>query len=232
MNIAQKSFTSGPGRLGGPLLIAIALEALGIAILTLHMAHKAPETVAPKVIKIHMIAPKPVAPPKIPEIPQPTMPQMVPVPVPLPPPPHLVPHPRFIRHVELPHHVVQPVVSKPPLQPVESKPIPAAPLVSAAQVESLMARYVEEIRTNVDANLQVPAQLVALDMSGTCILEFTIAPDGKLLSSRVLTSSGIAMVDHAALEALRSSSFSPFLKGMGTSPHTFTMPVKVSGDGG
>ena len=231
MNIAQKSFTSEPSRLGGPILIAIALEALGIAALALHMVHKQPQIVTPKIIQIHMVVPKPQpeAPPKIPTLPQPSLPQLTPVP--LPPPPHIVPHARFIHHVEVPHHIVQPITPKPPIQPVEQKPIAAAPPVSTVQVQSLMSRYVEEIRTRVDSNLQVPAQLVALDMSGTCVLEFTISPNGTLLSSRILTSSGIAMVDNAALEALRSSSLSAFLPGMGTSPHTFTMPVNVSGTG-
>lgn len=229
MNIAQKSFTSGPSRLGGPILIALALEALGIASLALHMSHKPPEIVTPKIIQIHMVVPKPQPqlPPKIPTLPQPSLPQVTPVP--LPPPPHIVPHARFVHHVELPHHITQPTPPKPPIQPVDPKPVAASPPVSTAQVESLLSRYIEDIRTRVDANLQVPAQLTALGMGGTCVLEFTIAPNGTLLSSRVLTSSGLAMVDNAALEALRSSSFSEFLPGMGTSARTFTMPVHVSG---
>lgn len=231
MTITHKHFSSESYGLGGPVLIAIALEVLGILALAFHMAHKEPPAIAEKIVHIHMVLskPKPVAPPKIPAISQLSLPKVVPVP--LPPVVHAVSHPRIIRHIT-PPHVVQHIVPQPPLPQVKPAPSPAAPPVSKAQVQSVMARYVEEIRARVDANLQVPPQLVSLGLGGTCILEFTLAPDGSLLSSRILTSSGLALVDHAALAALRSSHFMQFLPGMGTAAHTFTMPVRVLGNGG
>lgn len=231
MTITQKRFASESYGLGGPILIAVALEVLGVVALAFPMAYKQPPVVAQKIVHIHMVLskPQPVAPPKIPTVLQPSLPKVTPAPV--TPLVHTVSHPRIIHHIA-PPHVVQHMVLPVPPQPVKTTPAPAAPPVSKAQVQSLMARYVEEIRARVDANLQVPPQLASLGLGGTCILEFTLAPDGSLLSSRILTSSGLALVDHAALAALRSSHFMQFLPGMGTVAHTFTMPVQVLGNGG
>lgn len=231
MTITYKRFASESYGLGGSILIAIALEALAIAAIAFHMAHKQPPVIAEKIVHIHMVLskPKPVAPPKIPTLSQPSLPKILPAP--LPPVVHTVPHPRIVRHIT-PPHVVQHMVPPVPPQEVKPAPSPAAPPVSKAQIQSVMARYVEEIRARVDANLQVPPQLASLGLGGTCVLEFTLAPDGRLLSARILTSSGLALVDHAALAALRASHFTQFLPGMGNVAHIFTMPVRVLGNGG
>ena len=95
-----------------------------------------------------------------------------------------------------------------------------------------MSRYIGLVRAIVLGNLVVPQLLIDAGLEGDCVLEFTLSPDGSLLSARVIRPSGITSVNNAALDALRQSALPAFLPGMPAGPHSFTLPVHVAGDSG
>ncbi len=93
-----------------------------------------------------------------------------------------------------------------------------------------MSRYIGEISAIIRQNLVVPQQLIDSGLEGDCVLQFTLAPDGTILSVSVLTPSGLQSVNEAAMQALRASRLPAFLPDMPQAPHVFTLPVHESGD--
>jgi len=108
--------------------------------------------------------------------------------------------------------------------------VTAAPPISPIAQESAMSRYTGMVRAIVLGNLVVPQQLIDSGLDGDCVLQFTLAPDGTILSVTLLTPSGMQSVNDAALDALRSSRLPAFLPDMPAGPHVFTLPVHVAGD--
>ncbi len=90
-----------------------------------------------------------------------------------------------------------------------------------------MSRYTGAVAAIVDANLVIPQQLLDAALAGDCTLQFTLAPDGAILSAGILSPSGLKAVNHAALAALLASRLPPFPPGMPSGPHSFTLPVHV-----
>jgi protein TonB len=229
LNNQLTHFTSEPDRFGRAFFMAAAIEIIAIAALA--FAPRTPPTVPPSTLKLQIVAvaPAPVAkptPPKpVPTPPQP--PQPVAPPQPLPPPPK-VNHPQARPHP-------RPVVHTPPPEPTPPLPAPpapetAAPPPSPQAEETLMSHYIGEVRALVLENLVVPQQLIDAGLEGDCVLQFTLAPDGKLLSVSLDTPSGLKSVNEAAMDALRATHLPAFLPGMPGGPHSFTLPVHVSGD--
>jgi len=217
-------------------LIALAIEAILVIAITRLPKPQPPVPAATVQIRVLQPAPTPVA-PKPPPVPPPPLPKPPPVPVPptpiappLPTPPPPQPHPPTT------HRVIRPVTHPPPPppQPIPPVPTPPAPVAAAPPAppvinESAMSHYIGQVRGIVLSNLQVPEQLIQAGLEGDCVLQFTLAPDGSILSVSVITPSGLRAVNEAALNALRSSHFPAFLPGMPTGPHTFILPVHESG---
>ncbi|OYV62249.1 MAG: hypothetical protein B7Z71_02010 [Acidocella sp. 21-58-7] len=127
-----------------------------------------------------------------------------------------------------------PVPQPPPPPQIMSPPAPlapetAAPPPSPVSQESIISRYIGQVRAIIDSNLVVPQELIDSGSSGDCVLEFTLGPDGKLLSASIVTRSFIQPVNEAAMDALRASHLPAFLPGMDQAPHSFTLPVHESG---
>ncbi|HQU04633.1 MAG TPA: TonB family protein, partial [Acidocella sp.] len=125
-------------------------------------------------------------------------------------------------------------VAPPPPPQIMSPPAPlapetAAPPPSPVSQESIISRYIGQVRAIIDSNLVVPQELIDSGSSGDCVLEFTLGPDGKLLSASIVTRSFIQPVNEAAMDALRASHLPAFLPGMDQAPHSFTLPVHESG---
>jgi len=114
--------------------------------------------------------------------------------------------------------------------PLPPAPVSAAPPISPIAEQTALSRYISELRGIVQANLVVPQQLIDDGLESDCVLEFTLAPDGTILSVTVLTPSGFKSVNEAAVDALRSAHLPAFLPGMPTGTHSFTLPVHVSGE--
>lgn len=66
-----------------------------------------------------------------------------------------------------------------------------------------------------------------MHLSGVTTLAVKIAPDGHLLSVSTLHSSGVAMIDRAAVASVSAMHFPAFSKAMPTHPITVTLEVKL-----
>ncbi len=229
-------FGSAPDGFGRALLLAAGIELIALA--ALFLAPKPEPVVAPSVVQLQVLAPAPVPvakppPPK----PPPPMPKPTPAPpLPMTPPLPIPPPPAPSHHVAT-RHIIRHVVHSPPPPPQPIPPVPeppapvtAAPPISPIAQESAMSRYTGMVRAIVLGNLVVPQQLIDSGLDGDCVLQFTLAPDGTILSVTVLTPSGLQTVNEAAVEALRSSRLPAFLPDMPPGPHIFTLPVHESGD--
>jgi protein TonB len=235
---------SQPDRFGIALLLAIGIVIAGAGIFA--FTPKPPPTTPPSMVRLQVVqpAPTPTAAPPVPQPPVPTPPKPVtpppqpvtpPLPMPPPPPqphhvathtrPHPVPHPAV--HQPTPP---QPTAAQPPVQPApQQATITAAPPPSLEAEQSALSRYTGQVRGIILSHLIVPQQLVEAGLEGDCVLEFTLAPDGTILSASILTPSGLHSVNETALNALRASRLPAFIDGMQKSPSHFTLPVHVSG---
>jgi protein TonB len=229
------------------------LPALGIALLAeaaliaAFMHVQAPKAIVkaarPQIVKIQMLAPpapKPIPPPPKP-VPPP--PQPVPKPPPPPPPPKPVARPLpkpvpkpLIKPKPLPrplHRVIHRPVRKPrPVAPIEhpvQPPPPPAPAVSAAEQASAAELYAATLRSKVQANTQVPEAVTMMHLSGVATIEIELAPSGQLIAVSILRSSGVPLIDHAAMASVRATSFPPFPEKMPRHPMVFTLRVRLSG---
>ncbi len=93
-----------------------------------------------------------------------------------------------------------------------------------------MSRYIGEVRAIVLGNLIVPQQLIDAGLESNCVLQFTLAPDGSIISISIISPSGLNSVNDAAVDALRDSHLPAFLNGMPDQPHSFTLPIHVDGE--
>jgi protein TonB len=222
--------TPEPDRFWRAFFIAALIEAVAIGVFA--AAPKPPPVVQPSVVQLKILAPAPAPvaakpPPPVPPPPVTKPPPPVPVP-PQPAPPPPVPHHAVIHHII--QHVQPPPPHVPPPAPEPLAPVTAAPPPSPITQQSVLSRYIGEVRAIIDSNLTVPQALVDNGTSSDCVLEFTLSPSGQVVSARLLTPSGIEAVNEAALDALRQSHLPAFPAGMAQTAHQFTLPIHVSGD--
>lgn len=157
---------------------------------------KQPHHEAP--IQVHLVE---IPPPPVPRPPEPPQPEprkviaqkapahrtVVPVPqqVETPPPPTM-PTPVPVQHVE---------------------PPPAAPrIASNGASEDAFTRGVQQ---KIEAHKVYPAEAQSLGMTGVVTLLYVIDRSGKLLKVEVVASSGSKLLDQAALQAVRTTTFQP-----------------------
>lgn len=171
-----------------------------------------PKPVPPKPVVHHVTPPPPRPHPKV---------VIPPKPVPVPTPP--------VKTVTPPAPKPVPVPPAPPVppKPVVTPPPPAPPPLSAAQTASLMGRYVGLLRPMIQQNLHVPAELKAMGLKGKATVEFEVSPTGKVLWAKVIDPSPLSAVNRAALAAVESGRFPPFLKKMPKQNTIFQIPVEV-----
>jgi protein TonB len=217
------------------LAVAAVVELL-IVLAAAYIARRAPRAVVqPQVTIIHMVAPPkplppppkpaPVIPPK-PLPPPPPLPLPAPKPVPLPlpkPPPKPVPRPRQRPPVPVKPKRVVPKPVQPPVPQAPPQP-PSAPVPEAVQENALEA-YAAVVHDAVQADLQVPATVALMHLSGVTRIALNISPDGSLRRAEVIASSGIPMIDQAALAKVRATKFPPFSGKMPN--HAITIEISV-----
>jgi len=95
--------------------------------------------------------------------------------------------------------VVEP--SAPPVAPSatpEASPTPGGPIV------------IRDSTFKYKAPLEYPQYEMQAQIEGTVIVLVTIGPDGNVLSASIVTSSGNAHLDDAALNAARASRYTPY----------------------
>ncbi len=196
-------------------LAAIALEGLLLAAWLIVMPTHAPKTVGlhRKPMAVHFVTLP--APPRV--VPKPPPPRAHPKPRPAPRPERRPPVVHR-RPVPLPAPVKAPPPAPPP-KPVSRAPAPPPP-PSPATVAQAVDRYAVMLRTRIQSGLVVPRRVTALGLSGKALVAFELTPGGRLLWARIVRSSGINLVNRAALAAVRSRHYPPFTKNM---PHQRTV---------
>ncbi len=114
--------------------------------------------------------------------------------------------------VETPKPVATPhVVSVPtPAQQVAPTPTPAP--VRQARIASngaSEADFARSVRQKIESHKVYPAEAQSLGMTGSVTLRYVIDRSGKLLEVDVVSSSGSKLLDQAAVQAVRKTSFQP-----------------------
>ena len=213
------------------LLAAVVIEFL-IVLAGVYISHRPqPVLQQPRVTLIHVVVtPKPAPPPPKPAPPppkpMPPPPKPAPLPKPVPPPPK--PMPRPLPKVQ-PRPVVHHFIAKPKPVPKKVQAPPTlprpAPIPKAVQ-ESALEAYASVVHDAVQADLQVPETVAMMHLSGNTKIALNIAPNGSLLRATILESSGIAMIDNAALATVRSAHFPSFSGKM--PDHAITIEISVS----
>ena len=187
--------------LGLALLVELILLA-GMAIIFVNTRTVTPKTSAPVALTI---------------VTEPTPPAPIAKPVPLPP----QPKPKVT-----PIHQAKPHPSKPtPPVPAPAPPVPLAqapsptafsvpvtppappqpPPVVTSRVD-LHAEYADRVRAAVQAAVYYPAAAVAMHFSGRVQVAFQLH-DGIPGETRIMTSSGLGIIDRAALQAVQTARY-------------------------
>jgi protein TonB len=80
----------------------------------------------------------------------------------------------------------------------------------------------------LEQNTNVPQALATLGISGTALVQVTVAPDGHVLAAKIVRSSGISLIDQTALAHALEAHFGAFSADMPQSALTFTVPVNIA----
>jgi periplasmic protein TonB len=162
---------------------------------------RAPEVdeLAPPAIAVSLLTEQqPSEPPAVrPRLPDIVMPQVVvplvsiDIPMDVPPPP--------------PPIAVMASVEPAPIPPTTALPVPVSNRDSS---EPVMATSVEYLRPPV---LTYPAAAKQARATGTVLVRAVVEADGRVREVRVDRSSGYALLDRAAMEAMRKALFRPYM---------------------
>ena len=137
------------------------------------------------------------------------------------PPPHLPD-----ADVQLPAEAKPPEKPKEqPTPPVHETTSPPRPRPSAAQVAS----WHRKIALQVERHKSYPVTARARHQTGTAELAFTLDRNGKVLSSRVTRSSGVAALDQETIDTVRRAQpFPPPPPNMPGETFDFTVPIRFN----
>ncbi len=197
---------TSPGRAGLALGLSLAVHA---AVLFGTRAPRLESTpIAPRLLRfeIQEIAPEPVVPPTpvAPEPepePEPVEPEPEPAPEPPPPPPEPKPLPKPApKPPPPPKPRPRPAAPSKPAPPVaRPTPAPAPPPVAAVPESVVRARYEDQLSAWLGRYKDYPMVARRRGLEGSARLEVRLARSGKVLSSRIVASSGSSILDQAAL---------------------------------
>ena len=181
------------------LVLALVLEALLLsgATLVLINASQAKQAIS-EPVTITLVSEEPPPAPPPPEPPKPKLPP--PKAKPQPAPPQIPPLPLPVvplPMVETPSAFSEPVKPPPP-------PAPPLPVLSGKVDHSL--EYAAKVRQAVQAAVFYPPAAAALRFSGRVRLEFHLK-DAIPGEARVLASSGMGIIDRAALQSVQSAHY-------------------------
>jgi protein TonB len=213
--------------LGGAALMALVLEAVVLAAAIYHLNQAAP-TKPPEPAPVMLSFPVLPAPPSVqptPPVQPPPPPSPVPEPAPIvqpaPPPevkpvvkhePPLKPHKEIHKKEPKAAHKIIPVHAEPtpadPPAPMPALPAPAPKLAPPAPMVSAQVSmaFEAQVRAAVQSALVYPAAARMMQLSGRTKVAFTYQ-DGQTSGLRVVHSSGSALLDHAALAAVRAARY-------------------------
>lgn len=98
---------------------------------------------------------------------------------------------------------VQPQQAVEPPKAAEPPTLPQPPRSNPAAESGYQARA----RAEIDKQKRYPEEAQQLGMSGTVLVNYTIARDGRLLRAEIAQSSGFKLLDQAALQAVQRTRF-------------------------
>lgn len=106
-------------------------------------------------------------------------------------------------------------------EPAAEQPQPTAPPLAAAR----LSEYLALVREAVEANKDYPAFARQLGQQGTVLVAIRIDRDGHLLGAEILSSSGHASLDKAALAAVRKAGRFRAPQGFGLAELRVEIPI-------
>jgi TonB family protein len=143
-----------------------------------------------------------------------------------PPPVHHIYKP--VTHPVVTHQPAPPVPMTHPAPPQASPATHAAPAQSSpAPASNGIPIYGSEMHNILEQNQNVPQALAQLGISGTALVEITVAPDGHVISAKVVRSGGNSLIDQTAYAHAMEARFPPFSADMPSSSLTFIVPVDI-----
>ena len=176
-------------------LIALALEILIIVVFAVAMEHQ-PEKEKPKQPLVMLTFPAPPEPPK-PEVPPKQEKPVV--------------RPRAVHHQQpRPDPVEQPKIADAAPSPIQAPTLPTAPpkVESPAPAPVIAASFRSAVRASVQAAVRYPYAARMAHVSGKALVSFSYH-DGTTSNPSIVTSSGYAMLDNAAKQAVETASYPP-----------------------
>ena len=124
--------------------------------------------------------------------------------------------------------------SDPALPAAELQPAPAAPSPNPqalpADTSSGLGPYRAALHRQIERNMLDDRAIQRLGISGTAVIEASIAADGRVLTARLARSSGNRAIDQAALAAVQRGGFAAFGAHMPTAPITISVPIGVEAE--
>lgn len=107
---------------------------------------------------------------------------------------------------------------------------PAAAPPAPADVSSGLGPYCAGLHRQIERNMLNDHAVERLGVSGTAVIEATIAPEGRVVSAQLVRSSGVRAIDEAALRAVQRGGFPAFGPHMPPAPITVSVPIGVEAD--
>lgn len=110
--------------------------------------------------------------------------------------------------------------------PIRATPHPN-PQAAPADTTSGLGPYRSALHRQIERNILDDRAVQRLGVSGTAVIEASIAADGRVLSARIARSSGNRAIDQAALAAVQHGGFAAFGAHMPAAPITISVPIGV-----
>lgn len=184
-----------------------------------------PQEAPPLSVKLQ--APKPPPPVVTPKPPPPPTTQSTPVRREQPPPPQPMPMVQPLASApNAPAIAAREEPPPPPREiPVAPPPVVPPPAPRVIDDSAALGEYSRRLTEMVGRNKQYPAIARMRGWQGTTELELKLTPDGRLLGSRVLSSSGHEVLDRQALEMVEQIGQFPAFPQPRDQPLTLRLPV-------
>lgn len=104
------------------------------------------------------------------------------------------------------------------------------PQAAPADISSGLGPYRSALHCQIERNMTDNQAVQRLGISGTAVIEASIATDGRVLSARIARTSGNRAIDQAALAAVQHGGFAAFGAHMPPAPITISVPIGVEAE--